>query len=283
MTEFEINIGNENKISFTEVYHEKVLLKHFQGLYSNFDLTISPIASNKVILSSTDSKGKQFLSQIASGIKKYIKIYEENNVSICGLKIETTKDKFHAVDSKPITYEIPIIQALDTIFKRPNTNRTVLEPKLNTNLYCFEHISNKKDYRNLEWDSLSTKQLIRHHKSTKSLNVNGLIKIENSDVDITIESNSNEWNTRLQNRIDLRFQKDKFSHEEMLNYLRILELIVLDEYRTNLNPSGFVLYFERNETKIEWREENKLLTLEWCLRNILKSESTYQIKNEADR
>ena len=136
----------------------------------------------------------------------------------------------------------------------------------------------------MEWDSISTKQLIRHYKSTKSLSVNGLIKIENSDIDITVESNSNEWNTRLQNQIDLRFQKGKFSHEEMLRYLRILELIVLDEYRANLNPSGLVLYFERNETKIEWRrEENKLLTLEWCLRNILKSENAYQIKNEADR
>ena len=54
MTEFNINSNSNNQILFEEVYHEKVLLKHFQGLYSNFDLTITPNSERKIRLQSND-------------------------------------------------------------------------------------------------------------------------------------------------------------------------------------------------------------------------------------
>lgn len=46
MIELEKDRKFGNKISFSEEYQEKVLLRHFQGLYSNFELVIKPNNSN---------------------------------------------------------------------------------------------------------------------------------------------------------------------------------------------------------------------------------------------
>lgn len=282
MTEFHINNSGNCRIAFEEVYHEKVLIKHHQGIYSNFDLTITPNSESKIRLQSNDKKAQQYLDHIANGIKRFLQTYTENDISINGFDIKTENDKFHAVDSKPITYQIPIIQAIKRIIQEQNTIRKVIKPKLKTSQYYFEVVENKRQNRNLEWDGLSTNQIIRKFEKTKCVNINGTINLVNCDFDITLE-NSDYYYTSMKNLIQLRFKKNEFHYGEMLRYLNIMNLIVLDEYKQNINPSGFILYIEKKNCIKKIETEKKMLTFEWCLRNILSSETVYKVTNEADR
>lgn len=199
-------------------------------------------------------------------------------------QIITKNDKFHAVDSKPVTYQITIIEALKRIIRQSDTKRLVITPKLKGKNYLFEIKPEKREYRNLEWDEITTQEYVRIFDETKYLNTNGIIRIKDCEVDFYLESNINEWNTRSQNRIHLRFKKGEFTPNQMIEYLKIMELVMEDEYKNDRNVSGFIIYFEKNDTKVDiWKRKDENLTFEWAIRNILSSEKTIEIKKEADR
>lgn len=150
--------------------------------------------------------------------------------------------------------------------------------------YSFEIKLEKREYRNLEWDEITTQEYIRLFDETKYLNTNGIIKIKNCEIDFYLESNVNEWNTRSQNKIHLRFKKGEFTPNQMIEYLKIVELIMEDEYKNSRNVSGFIIYFEKNNTQADiWKRKGGNLTFEWAIRNILSSKKTIEIKKEADR
>lgn len=286
MIELRTDLEFGNKISFSEVYIEKVLLAHFQGLYSNFELIIKPTSSNVIKMYSENEEANRFLNRISVEIKNFIDIYVENDISVNGFELITRNDKFHPVDSKPVTYQIPIIEALKRIFRKENTLRKVINSKLVGKNYNFQFKSEKKEYQNLEWEEVSTIELIRTFQETKYLNTNGLIKISNCDIDFCLESYINEWQTRSQNRIKLRFRKGEFTPNQMVDYLRVIELIISDEYKNENNLSGFILYIEKNNSQVDiWNSAKEVenIVLEWAIRNILSSEKAIKIVKEIDR
>lgn len=273
-----------NKISFDKEYREKVLLRHFQGLYANYELTINPINSNVIRLYSENEEANRYLESISHEIGRFIELYHDNDISINGFEITTRNDKFHAIDSKPSTYQITIIEALKRIIRKTDTRRQVIIPKLKGRNYSFETKVEKKEYRNLEWEEISTQAYVRIFDETKYLNTNGAIRIRDCEIDFHLESNINEWNTRSQNRVHLRFKKGEFTPNQMIEYLKIVELIMEDEYKNDCNVSGFIIYFEKNDTQVDiWKRKGENLIFEWAIRNILSSETTIEIKKEADR
>lgn len=284
MIKLKTDVEFGNKISFSEEYKEKVLLRHFLGLYSNFELIIKPTDSNIIRLYSENQEANRFWDRISHGIRDFIDLYIENDISVNGFDVITSNDKFHAIDSKPITYQIPIINALKRIFTDVNTQRTIVNPKLEGKNYSFQPQLEKKKYRNVEWDEVSTRENIRFFQETKYLNTNGLVKISNCDIDFYLESNINEGDTRSQNSIKLRFKKEEFTPNQMVDYLRIVELIISDEYKNKINLSGFILYFEKNNLQVDlFDRKGENIVLEWAIRNLLSSEKTIKIIKEADR
>lgn len=150
--------------------------------------------------------------------------------------------------------------------------------------YSFKLKTEKINYQNLEWEEISTQELSRNFEGTKCLNINGLIKISNCNINFHLESNINKWNTRGESKIRLRFKKDEFTPNEMVEYLRIIELIVADEYKKEINISGFIIYFEKNDLQVDiWKRKSEDIIFEWVLRNVLSSENTIKIQKEADR
>jgi len=273
---------NRNQILVEKPYFEMVRLRHIQGLFAEFDIEIQPNNDNHFCIETDDEMAKNYIDYTKKSIQDYFLKFNQNEISINGLLARISRNKFHAVDSKPICYQISIIGCLNNLVQANSTKRIVRESRLKGVNYELTLHQDQIKFSNIDYDCFYLKKNLILWNETIELIGNYSLRIMENKFKVIIESKAKYFSSSTSRQIGIWLKKNQFSSDEKLYLYEIIRTIKTDIEEQNKNLFGFTIYIEKNDDSIYW-DKDFLLNFEWSIRNLLTNAKSTEIKREASR
>jgi hypothetical protein len=273
---------NRNQILVERPYFEMVRLRHLHGLFAEFDIDIQPNGENYFCVETDNETAKDYIDYVTKSIQNYFLTLNQNEISINGLLARISKNKFHAIDSKPICYQISIIECLNNLVQLNTTKRIVIESRLKGTNYELTPYEAQIQFSNIDYDCLYLKESLIFYNETIELAGKYSLRIMQNEFKIIIESKATYFNSSTRRCIGIWFKKNQFSDDEKIQLYETLRVIKTDIQEQGKNLFGFIVYIEKNNDSSYWDKEF-LLNFEWSLRNLLSNEKSIEIKKEDSR
>ena len=273
-------VETRNQIITDEPHYEMVRLKHIHGLFAEYDIKIHSNSDNVFRIETDDERARQYIESSKKGIQDYFERLFRNEISISGMNAFIANNKFHAVDSKPICYQLSIIQCLNNFIKRSTTRRTVQEPKLEGIHYSLKPHSDQIKLSNVDFDCYYLPRCLIIHDHSVAIKENYSLEIKGSRYKILIESKSKHYSSSARSQIGVWFRKDEFTAGTRINLYETLRLIKTDFERAGKNLYGFMVYLYQHNHEGKDDASDFFLNFEWAIRNLLSNKSSTEIIKE---
>lgn len=226
----------------------------------------------------------EYIQYSTKAIREYFHKFNQNEISINGLSVRLSKNKFHAVDSKPFGYQISILRCLDNLIESNLAKKIIAKSQIKATNYELTPYENQLKFNNIDFDCIYLKKnLILWDESIK-LNRNYSLKIMEKEFKIIIKTRAKYICSSTSRRIGIWFKKNQFTPDEKIYLYEILRTIKEDLQEQKKNLFGFVIYIEKIKylDSLCW-DKDFLLNFEWSIRNLFSYEKSCEIKKEASR
>ena len=273
-------VETRNQIIIEEAHYEMVRLRHIQGLFAEYDIKIHGNNDNVFRIETDDEIARQYIESSKKKIQDYFERLFRNEISISGMNAFIANNKFHAVDSKPICYQLSIIQCLNNLIKRSTTRRTVQEPKLEGMHYSLKPHNDQIKLNNVDFDCYHLPQCLITHDHSVAIKENYSLEIKGSRYKILIESKSKHYSSSARRQIGIWFRKDEFTAGTRINLYETLRLIKTDFERAGKNLCGFMVYLYKHNHEGKDNASDFFLNFEWSIRNLLSNKTSTEIMKE---
>lgn len=273
---------NRNQIVIEKPYSEMVRFRRLHGLFAEFDIKIEPRKDNLFQIETDDEVAKEYINYSINGLKDYFNKLSQKEIMLIGISASIKNNKFHAVDSKPICYQIALIETLNNLINLSSTRKLVSEPTLKGKNYLITKYEDKLNLSNIDYDCCYLPKIpITQNKSIEIIGSHKL-QIMDSKIQIIIESKSKYFDSTTSRQIGLWFKKKQFMSAFQIRIYEIIQRIISDFKHEGLNLFGFIIYFDRLQEKEEW-QDGLLVNFEWSIRNLLTNKNSIELTNEARR
>lgn len=243
-------------------------MKNVMGLYAYYDLTINPKENDEVIISTDDETVKSWLATPDGKIPQFFDMLKKCEIGVGGMNIDLKNNRLHAIDSKPVCYEITLIESLRKALFSDSARKIVKSPLLNSNRYnIFEFTEfQSHDYANYERLSIDLKGL--KNDDFILLKQSNEIQILDSSIVTFIRPKYNMYYSTSRH-ISLLFKNDQFADSLKLKFYQVIKMLELEFLKEQKDLGEFEIFIEFTDKEKFEKDTEFILDWEWSIRNLL--------------
>ncbi len=270
-----------NMIQLTQTYFEKIRLKNIMGLFAHYDLTIKPNESNILSISSTDKTVQEWLQHIKGKIIDYFEDLNSHEIGVGGMELEIKNNKFHAVDSKPVAFQITIIQSLAKVLNSVNSRKVVNKPILQTSLYSIRELTEYQRREPADYELMTIQLQGLRFDDYVLLNHSHRLNLLESSVS-TLVRPKYDISYSTTRRMHFNFRNDLFPLSYKIKFYEIIKNIENDFTKNQKDLGEFEVFVDYSNHDKFKENANFLLDWEWSLRNLLNNEDSIKKIEKVD-
>ena len=262
-----------NMIQLNQTYFEKIRLKNIMGLFAYYDLSIKPNDSNIISISSTDKIIQEWLQHIKGKIIKFFEDLNSHEIGVVGMDLEIKNNKFHAVDSKPVAFQVTIIQSLTKVLNSVNSTRKVQKPLLKTSLYSITELTEYQRREPSDYELMTIELQGLRFDDYVLLNHSHQLNLLKSSVS-TLVRPKHDISYSTSRRMHFNCKNNLFSTSYKLKFYEIIKRIENDFAKNQKDLGEFEVFVDYSNIDQFKESINFFLDWEWSLRNLLNNENS---------
>lgn len=257
-------------IYLNQSYFEKIRLKNVMGLYAHYDLTISPNDSSKILISTDDRTVQSWLVTTNGKISTFFEDLNKYEIGVGGMNFELINNKLHAIDSRPICYEISLIESIRKALNSNASNKIAKTPHIASNRYSITEFSKLQSREYADYERLRINLKGLRNNENILLKCSNNIQISKSSISTLIRPKCDMYYSTSRH-ISLLFKNGQFAESLKVKFYEIVKLLEVEFVKENKDLGELEIFIEYSDQEKFENDPEFIFDWEWSLRNLFSN------------